>query len=47
VLLKPGGRFYLVTKQLDLVQPIVERAFRTPRCSKTAVTLFVATPKPT
>jgi 16S rRNA (guanine1207-N2)-methyltransferase len=26
-LLKPGGRFYLVTKQLDLVQPIVERAF--------------------
>lgn len=26
-LLKPGGRFYLVTRQLDLVQPIVERAY--------------------
>jgi 16S rRNA (guanine1207-N2)-methyltransferase len=27
VLLKPGGRFFLVTKQLDLAQPIVERAY--------------------
>jgi 16S rRNA G1207 methylase RsmC len=29
-LLKPGGRFYLVTKQLDQVEPLVRAAFGEP-----------------